>query len=46
MPLHELMFVESNPIPAKMGLMYKLGLLEDELRLQMTQPFMRIITVR
>ncbi len=35
MPLHQLMFVESNPIPAKWAL-YKMGLIGDELRLPMT----------
>lgn len=35
MPLHELMFTESNPIPAKWAL-YRMGLIEDELRLPLT----------
>lgn len=35
MPLHELMFIESNPIPAKWALS-KMGLIKDELRLPMT----------
>ncbi|MBA3535048.1 MAG: 4-hydroxy-tetrahydrodipicolinate synthase [Tatlockia sp.] len=34
-PLHQLLFVESNPIPAKWAL-NKLGLIGDELRLPMT----------
>ncbi|MBA2651919.1 MAG: 4-hydroxy-tetrahydrodipicolinate synthase [Tatlockia sp.] len=35
MPLHELMFVEANPIPAKWAL-NKMGLIGDELRLPLT----------
>lgn len=35
MPLHQLLFVESNPIPAK-WVLSKMGLLNDELRLPMT----------
>ena len=35
MPLHDLMFIESNPIPAKWAL-YRMGLIEDELRLPLT----------
>ncbi len=35
MPLHELLFVESNPIPVKWALS-KMGLLADELRLPLT----------
>lgn len=35
MPLHELLFVESNPIPTKWAL-YKMGLIGNELRLPMT----------
>ena len=34
-PLHELMFVETNPIPAKWAL-FRMGLIEDELRLPLT----------
>ncbi|MFY7698098.1 MAG: 4-hydroxy-tetrahydrodipicolinate synthase [Legionella sp.] len=36
MPLHQLMFVESNPIPAKWALA-RMGLISGELRLPMTQ---------
>lgn len=36
MPLHRLMFVESNPIPVKWAL-YRMGLLNDEIRLPMTR---------
>lgn len=35
MPLHELMFIESNPIPAK-WVLHRMGLIEDELRLPLT----------
>ncbi len=35
MPLHRLMFVESNPIPVKWAL-YKMGLMNDEIRLPLT----------
>lgn len=35
MPLHRLMFVESNPIPVKWAA-YTLGLMNDEIRLPMT----------
>lgn len=35
MPLHELMFVEANPIPVKWA-MYKMGLIGEEIRLPMT----------
>lgn len=35
MPLHQLMFVESNPIPAKWAL-YKMGLIGDDIRLPLT----------
>jgi 4-hydroxy-tetrahydrodipicolinate synthase len=35
MPLHELMFVEANPIPVKWA-MNKMGLIGDELRLPLT----------
>lgn len=35
MPLHQLLFVESNPIPAKWALS-RMGLMSDELRLPMT----------
>ncbi len=35
-PLHELMFVESNPIPVKWA-MNKMGLISDEIRLPLTQ---------
>lgn len=35
MPLHQLLFIESNPIPTKWAL-YKMGLMADELRLPMT----------
>ena len=35
-PLHAAMFVESNPIPAKWA-MSKMGLIEDAIRLPMTQ---------
>lgn len=35
MPLHELLFVEANPIPVKWAL-YKMGLVEEELRLPLT----------
>lgn len=35
MPLHELMFVESNPIPVKWA-MSKMGLMESEIRLPLT----------
>lgn len=36
MPLHELMFVESNPIPVKWAL-HQMGLIRDELRLPLTR---------
>ncbi|MDF1757400.1 MAG: 4-hydroxy-tetrahydrodipicolinate synthase [Legionellaceae bacterium] len=36
MPLHKLLFVESNPIPAKWAL-YRMGLMNDEIRLPMTK---------
>lgn len=36
MPLHRLMFVESNPIPVKWAL-YKMGLMNDEIRLPLTR---------
>lgn len=36
LPLHNAMFVESNPIPAKWALS-KMGLIEDAIRLPMTQ---------
>lgn len=36
MPLHQLMFVESNPIPAKWA-MSKMGLINNEIRLPMTE---------
>ncbi|MGL6029792.1 MAG: dihydrodipicolinate synthase family protein, partial [Legionella sp.] len=35
MPLHELMFVESNPIPVKWA-MHKMGLIESDIRLPLT----------
>ncbi|CDZ77023.1 4-hydroxy-tetrahydrodipicolinate synthase [Legionella massiliensis] len=35
MPLHQLLFVEANPIPVKWAL-YKMGLVSDELRLPLT----------
>ena len=35
MPLHELLFVEANPIPAKWAL-YKMGLIENDIRLPLT----------
>lgn len=35
MPLHELMFVESNPIPVKWA-MHKMGLIERDIRLPLT----------
>lgn len=35
MPLHELMFIESNPIPAKWA-MSKMGLIEGDIRLPLT----------
>ena len=35
MPLHHLMFVESNPIPVKWAL-HKMGLIQNELRLPLT----------
>ncbi|WP_133127979.1 4-hydroxy-tetrahydrodipicolinate synthase [Legionella nagasakiensis] len=35
MPLHQLMFIESNPIPAKWAL-NKMGLISDEIRLPLT----------
>jgi 4-hydroxy-tetrahydrodipicolinate synthase len=34
-PLHDLMFVEANPIPAKWAL-YKMGLISEEIRLPLT----------
>jgi len=36
MPLHQLMFVESNPIPVKWA-MSKMGLINNEIRLPMTE---------
>ena len=36
MPLHRLMFVESNPIPVKWA-MHKMGLMNDEIRLPLTR---------
>lgn len=36
MPLHKLMFIESNPIPVKWAA-YKMGLLNDEIRLPLTR---------
>ena len=36
MPLHELMFVESNPIPVKWAL-HSMGLMNDEIRLPLTR---------
>lgn len=35
MPLHRLMFIESNPIPVKWAL-HEMGLIEDEIRLPLT----------
>lgn len=35
MPLHELMFCESNPIPAKWAL-HKMGMMSDEIRMPLT----------
>lgn len=35
MPLHELMFVESNPIPVKWA-MHKMGLMQSDIRLPLT----------
>jgi 4-hydroxy-tetrahydrodipicolinate synthase len=35
MPLHELMFVEANPIPVKWA-MHKMDLIKDEIRLPLT----------
>lgn len=35
MPLHQLMFVESNPIPVKWAI-HRIGLLNDEIRLPLT----------
>ncbi len=36
MPLHRLMFIESNPIPVKWAA-YRMGLMNDEIRLPMTR---------
>jgi len=36
MPLHRLMFIESNPIPAKWAL-YRMGLMNEEIRLPLTR---------
>ncbi len=36
MPLHQLMFVEANPIPVKWAL-HRMGLMNDEIRLPMTR---------
>lgn len=36
MPLHQMMFIESNPIPAKWA-MSRMGLINDEIRLPLTQ---------
>ncbi|KTD22976.1 4-hydroxy-tetrahydrodipicolinate synthase [Legionella londiniensis] len=36
MPLHQLMFVEANPIPVKWA-MHKMGLISDEIRLPLTR---------
>ena len=36
MPLHRLMFVESNPIPVKWA-MHKMGMMNDEIRLPLTR---------
>lgn len=36
MPLHQMMFLESNPIPVKWAL-HKMGLLNDEIRLPLTR---------
>jgi len=36
MPLHELMFIESNPIPVKWAA-FKIGLMNDEIRLPLTR---------
>lgn len=36
MPLHRLMFIESNPIPAKWAL-HRMGLMNDEIRLPLTR---------
>lgn len=36
MPLHRLMFVESNPIPVKWA-MHRMGLMNDEIRLPLTR---------
>lgn len=36
MPLHRLLFVESNPIPVKWA-MYRMGLMSDEIRLPLTR---------
>lgn len=35
-PLHELMFIEANPIPVKWAL-YKMGLIGDEIRMPLTR---------
>lgn len=36
MPLHQLMFIESNPIPAKWAA-HRMGLIKDEIRLPLTR---------
>jgi 4-hydroxy-tetrahydrodipicolinate synthase len=36
MPLHQMMFIQSNPIPVKWAL-YKMGLMNDEIRLPLTR---------